>query len=95
MGDVADYEKDQAFSYGAWVFVPKGYGGYGSVLAKMDRADGFKGYDLFAHGGTQFAVHLVHHWPDNALKVRTKAKLKLNELVFEHLGRPVAAGDDQ
>ncbi len=74
MGDVADYDKDQAFSYGAWVFVPKGYGGYGSVLAKMDRADGFKGYDLFVHGGTQFAVHLVHHWPDNALKVHTKAK---------------------
>ena len=74
MGQVADFDKDQAFSYGAWVHIPKGYGGYGSVMAKMDRAGGYRGYDLFTHGGTQFAVHIVNQWPGNALKVRTKPK---------------------
>ncbi len=74
MGQVADFEKDQSFSYGAWVHIPKGYGGYGSALSKMDRADGYRGYDLFIHGGTQYAVHLVNHWPNNALKVSTKQK---------------------
>ena len=33
---------------------------------------GYRGWDLFINNGTELAAHLVSHWPDNAMKVRTK-----------------------
>ena len=69
LGDLGDFERDQPFSYGAWVRVPGG-GTYQSILARMDQADDFRGWDLFTHD-RNYAVHVVHKWPDNALKVVT------------------------
>ena len=69
LGDLGDFERDQAFSYGAWVRVPGG-GTYQSILARMDQADEFRGWDLFTHD-RNYAVHVVHKWPANALKVVT------------------------
>ena len=69
LGDSGDFERDQPFSYGAWVRVPAG-GRYQSALARMDQRDGARGWDLFAHD-RNWAVHLVHAWPDDALKVVT------------------------
>lgn len=69
LGEVGDFDRDQGFSYGAWVRVPGG-GTYQSVLARMDQADEFRGWDLFTHD-RNYAVHLVHQWPANALKVVT------------------------
>jgi len=78
LGDQGDFEKDQAFSYGAWVR-PSGQGAFAGILARMDEAADYRGWDLFQHGG-EFAVHLVSAWEDNALKVTTKGgRLKANE----------------
>ena len=69
LGELGDFERDQPFSYGAWVRVP-GAGTYQAILARMDQADDFRGWDLFTHD-RNYAVHVVHKWPVNALKVVT------------------------
>ena len=75
-GNVADFERDQQFSYGGWV-KPKGNAN-GAILARMDDANAYRGFDLYAAGG-KVAVHLIHDWPSNAVKVTTKKKLKPDE----------------
>ncbi|MSU35307.1 MAG: DUF1553 domain-containing protein [Pedosphaera sp.] len=68
LGNVGDYERDQAFSYGAWVKAPGGR--HEAVIARMDQGHDFRGWDLFTHD-REYAVHLVNHWPDNAVNVIT------------------------
>lgn len=75
-GDLADFERDQQFSYGGWV-KPKGNAS-GAILARMDDSNAYRGFDLYAAGG-KVAVHLIHNWPSNAVKVTTKKKLKPDE----------------
>jgi hypothetical protein len=67
-GNIGDFEKDQAWSYGAWV-KPAG-GASAAVMARMDEGKDFRGWDLWAQD-RNYAVHLIHKWPTNALKVAT------------------------
>lgn len=69
LGDVADFERDHAFSYGAWVNAPAGHND--AVLARMDQGNDYRGWDLFATD-RNYAVHIVSKWPENALKVVTE-----------------------
>ncbi len=73
LGDVGDFQRTDAFSYGCWV-KPQGEAN-GAPIARMDDGNGHRGYDLLLTKG-QIAVHLIHHWPDNAIKVVTKNKLE-------------------
>ncbi len=66
---IGDFEKDQSFSYGCWVKTPKEGGG--ALFSRMDDADGYRGWDVWLEGN-RFAAHLIHHWSDDALKVRTR-----------------------
>ncbi|HEX7446608.1 MAG TPA: DUF1553 domain-containing protein [Pirellulales bacterium] len=75
--DVGDLEKDQAFSYGAWIKPAKADVG-GAVVARMDDQNGFRGWDLWLEGG-RVGCHIVNHWPDDALKVVSKNPLKAGE----------------
>jgi mono/diheme cytochrome c family protein len=70
LGDQGDFEKDQAFSYGAWVRAA-GNNAYASMLARMDEGNNYRGWDLWQNGD-RFAVHLVNAWPGNAIKVQTR-----------------------
>ena len=70
-GDSADFERTDAFSYGAWVH---GTGSGGAIITRMDDAAAYRGFDLYATGDA-VEVHLVHHWPDNAIHLRTKKPL--------------------
>ena len=65
--DVGDFEKDQPFSFGAWVKLPKS-AGTGALFARMDEPDKYRGWDLWIENG-RVATHVVHEWPGNALKV--------------------------
>ena len=65
--NAGDFEKDHAFSFGAWIKLPKP-GLSGSVIARMDDRDNYRGWDMWLEGG-RIATHLVHHWPEDALKV--------------------------
>ena len=74
LGDLGDFEQDQAFSYGAWVKTTKAAASLGvnaSILARMDQANGHRGWDLW-QSGTSLAVHLIDSWDGNAIKVSTK-----------------------
>lgn len=73
VGAQADFERTDSFSYGGWIKPSKG-SGQGAVLAKMDNNNQFRGYDLLT-GDSPIAVHLIHKWPANAVKVNTKKKL--------------------
>jgi hypothetical protein len=73
LGNVANFERTDAFSYGGWVSAgPKPSG---AIVARMDDANGFRGYDLLLSSG-HVEVHIVHKWPENAIKVRTKTPIK-------------------
>ncbi len=79
--DAGDFERDHAFSFGAWVKLPKA-GLIGSILARMDDRKNYRGWDLWLENG-RIATHLVNHWPDNAVKVVTKEQV--NPGVWTHL----------
>jgi Protein of unknown function (DUF1553)/Protein of unknown function (DUF1549)/Concanavalin A-like lectin/glucanases superfamily/Planctomycete cytochrome C len=72
--DSGDFEKDQAFSFGAWVKVPKP-GMTGSAIARMDNTNGYRGWDLWLEGN-RVATHIVHKWPDDALKVVSRGMVQ-------------------
>ena len=68
---VGAFEQDQAFSYGAFVRIPKGNPG-GAVFARMDPQSDHQGWDLWVEGN-KFGAHIIHKWPGNAIKVVTTA----------------------
>ena len=81
LGNVGDFERDQAFSYGAWVKAPGGR--HEAILARIDQGSDSRGWDLLTHD-REYAVHLVNHWPDNALKVVTQDNA-LNPGEWQHV----------
>lgn len=68
-----DREFDQAFSYGAWIYL-NGDNTGGAVIAKMDEANEHRGFDLWLEGN-RVGAHIIHRWPDNAVKVTTDRPL--------------------
>ena len=74
LGDVAAFERTDAFSYGAWILAKGG----GAVIARMDDASAYRGWDVFVTGG-HVEAHLIHHWPDNAIHAKTNEPLKADE----------------
>jgi len=82
IGDVGNFEKNQAFSYGAWVRAGKA-GMTGGILARMDEKGGYRGWDLYQNDRT-FSVHIVSNWPDDALKVSTR-RPSIRPGVWQHV----------
>ena len=76
LGDVASFERTDAFSYGCWL-KPNGDAS-GAPIAKMHDGQSHRGYDMHCAGGN-VAVHIINTWPSNAIKVTTKAKLKKDQ----------------
>jgi hypothetical protein len=69
-GQAVHLERTEHFSYGGWV-KPQGDG---AVLSKMDDNHAYRGFDLLLVN-RKVEVHLVHTWPENALKVATREPL--------------------
>ena len=59
-------ERNQAFTFAAWLKVPGN--GNGSVIARMDVGQAYRGYDLWFQNRA-VGTHIVSSWPQNALKV--------------------------
>lgn len=74
LGDVANFERTDRFSYGAWVKIVTPQPQGGAVLARMNDGNGFRGWDLYIQGD-RVAAHLIHKWKADALKVATKSSL--------------------
>ena len=65
--EAGDFEKDHAFSYGAWMQLAR-RDRPGAALARMDEADNHRGWDLWIENGKP-AAHIINTWPGDALKV--------------------------
>jgi hypothetical protein len=68
-------EYNAPFTIALWAYPTAG--GAGALLSKMDDAAAYRGYDVLLEEG-KVAVHLVHHWPDNAIKVLAKKGMSQN-----------------
>lgn len=68
------FERNDAFSYGGFVKRDPG----GCVIGKIDDQSAYRGFDLFVNAG-RIEVHVVHHWPDDAIKVETQDLLPEKE----------------
>ncbi|MBI1334907.1 MAG: DUF1553 domain-containing protein [Armatimonadetes bacterium] len=77
LGNVGDFDKDQPFSYGAWVRTETGEG---APFSRMDDGNDYRGWDCFLAGGKVMA-HIINKWPENALKIVSKPMMPKNEWV--------------
>ena len=80
LGNVADFDGSQPFSYGAFVKAKAGVSG--GILSRMDTKSKLRGYDLF-QSDKAFAVHIIDAWPEKALKVTTGAVVRPG--VWQHV----------
>jgi hypothetical protein len=86
--DMGDYEANEKFSCGMWVNlrIKTGGGttGDGSLISRMGSPDqdSNRGWDMHI-SEDHFAVHLVNHWSDHAIRVET-SPIRHGEWV--HLG---------
>ncbi len=71
LGDLANFDRTNKFSYGCWVRI-SAPGPFGTLIARMDQGKDFRGWDL-AQTDKKFSVHIVSKWPEDAIKVSTKA----------------------
>ncbi len=91
-GHAGEFEHHDPFSVAAWIFLTSNEAS--TVLSKMDDAAAYRGYDLIIENGKP-AMHIVHHWPDNGLKVIAREAVSLNawhHVVLTYDGSAKAAG---
>ena len=69
-GPLVAFDRTNAFTFAAWI-KPQGSG---AVLSKMEKGPGFRGFDLLISDGRP-EIHLIHAWPEDALKVKAKEQL--------------------
>ena len=90
---VKDIDKDTPFTFSAWVRLPKGNTG-GPVFARMDVANGFRGYDLWIQGNA-VGTHFISTWSGDAIKVVSQEKVpteKWSHIAVTYDGKMKAAG---
>jgi len=90
IANAGDLEHDQPWTATFWVR-PSANDGGGAVIARMDDAAKHRGWDVLLQG-RRVATHLVHSWPDDALKVYGEEQLKadvwtLVTVVYDGSGR--------
>lgn len=71
--DFGNLEWNRPFSYGCWVRAPNGNQN-GCVFGKMDKANNYRGYDLWLQNGFPGA-HIINRWQNNAVKVVAKKRI--------------------
>ncbi|SIN81273.1 Planctomycete cytochrome C [Singulisphaera sp. GP187] len=76
LGERGTTDGQAGFSVGCWIRPDSS--GPMAILSKMDEEAGYRGYDILWENG-RVACHLIHHWPDNGLKVVTKDSVKPKE----------------
>jgi len=81
LGDQGGFEKDQAFSFGAWVRVNSTEDDT-AIIARMDTDNAFRGWNLYQQR-KRLSVHLINTWPSDALKVATDKDV-IKEKTWQH-----------
>ena len=77
LADAADFDGDQAFAFAAWIKLPANDSS-GADLARMDNANAYRGWDFWMQR-RQVGTHIVHRWPDDAVKVVAKEQVPANQ----------------
>ena len=92
VSDPPQFDADTPFSVSLWAY-PTGKGAV-ALVSKMDDRAANRGYDVLLEDG-KVAVHLIHRWPDSAVKVLTRSALPSDawhQLVVTYDGSGKAAG---
>jgi hypothetical protein len=74
-----DFERDQAFSYAAWIKIPGNI--TGAIISRMDDKSDYRGWDLWIENG-RVGTHIISKWPENALKTVSNDALTANKWHF-------------
>jgi hypothetical protein len=93
LAEAGDLDTAQHYSYGAWVFLPKN-DTTGAIFARMDDQHDFRGWDLWVQGN-RVGTHIIHKWPEDALKVVTREPLpagRWNHVLVTYDGSAKASG---
>ncbi len=78
LGNVGDFKKSQPYSMAAWVKLAPN-DSVGAICARMDSQDkNFRGWDFWVQA-RRVGTHLIHSWPEDALKVVAETQVKGNE----------------
>ncbi|RLS83643.1 MAG: DUF1553 domain-containing protein [Planctomycetota bacterium] len=88
---LGDFEQDQGFSLSFWVRPPANDTAY-AVVARMDVAQAHRGWDAWIQS-RRLGMHMVHAWPDDAMKVSAKDQLPADAwtqvaITYDGSGRP-------
>jgi hypothetical protein len=78
--EAGDFERDQPFSAGLWIKL--GDDKSGSVIARMDEDEAFRGWDVWIQDGKP-GIHIISKWPEDALKVVSRKRLEANK--WQHI----------
>ncbi|MCH7751464.1 MAG: hypothetical protein IH898_04845 [Planctomycetes bacterium] len=93
LGNVGDFQDEDLFSYGAWIKTGKGSGG--AIIAKIDIADLYKGYDLSVSDGV-VSARLTRRRNGYSIKISTKKKViqpeKWHHVFVTYNGSKLARG---
>jgi mono/diheme cytochrome c family protein len=93
VADAGDFDKDQSFSFGAWVFLPN-KDTTGAIFARMDDQHDYRGWDLWVQGN-RVGTHIIDRWPQDALKVVARDPLpagRWNHVFITYDGSAKAKG---
>ena len=74
--EAADFERDQPWTFAVWIKLPENDSS-GAICARMDDTAGYRGWDFWMQR-RQIGTHIVHLWPDNALKVVGQNQIAAN-----------------
>ena len=91
LADSGDFEHDQPFSVTFWVKIPGNDSSY-AIVSRMDESAAHRGWDVWVQA-RRIAMHVVHAWPEDALKAVAHDQLKpdtwtLISLTYDGSGRP-------
>ena len=82
LGDAADFDRLDSFSFGCWVR-PEGHPS-GAFMGRMDEEANNRGF-FVAASGPKLQVMIANQWPLNSLFVTTSDKLKLVPDQWQHI----------
>jgi hypothetical protein len=76
LAEVGDFDTDQPFTASAWIKAPR-RNMSGAIVARIDDGNAFRGWDLWLEDN-KVGSHIVHTWPEKALKVVSRAEVTRN-----------------
>ncbi len=79
--DVGGFERDQPFTLSLWLHPVKddqGKDSQGSLIARIEDEDSFRGYELYYQTNQRLYVQLAHNAKSNAIRVRSEREIQWN-----------------